>query len=175
MNITPYIMPAVTALILAIGLFKRVDIFDEFLKGARESLKIGIEICPALTALVLTVGIFRQSGATDILSALASPFCEKIGYPAECITLALIRPISGSGAIAVFEDILRRCGAQSFASRVAAVMMGASETTFYTIAVYFSVTKVKKLRHTLFCSLLGDFVCFVSSFMLVNLLYYLNF
>lgn len=174
MNITSYIMPVAAMLILAIGLFKRIDIFDEFVKGARENLKTGFEICPALIALVMTVSIFRQSGATDILCSIVAPLCEKIGYPVKCVTLALIRPISGSGAIAVFEDILSS-GAESFASTLAAVMMGSSETTFYTIAVYFSVTKVKKLRHTLFCSLLGDFACFIASFVLVNLLYCLNF
>lgn len=175
MSITSYIMPVTAALILTIGLFKKVDIFDEFIKGARENLKTGIEICPALITLVLTIGIFRQSGALDILTQLISPLCARIGYPAECIALAMIRPISGSGSTAVFEDILSNCGAESFASRVAAVMMGSSETTFYTIAVYFSVTKVKRLRHTLFCSLLGDFACFIASFMLVNMLYSINF
>lgn len=175
MGFTSYIMPIAAALILAIGLFKKVDIFSEFISGAKENLKCGVEICPALITLVLTIGIFRQSGALDILTALLYPVCSKIGYPTQCIALALIRPISGSGATAVFEDILSSMGAESYASRIAAVMMGSSETTFYTIAVYFSVTKVKKIRHTLLCSLLGDFVCFIASFVLVNMLYSINF
>lgn len=166
---TAYIIPAVIAIILAIGLARRVDVFSEFMEGAFENLKTAIEIAPALIALILAVSVFRASGASALLSQALAPFAEKIGFPAECIPLALIRPISGSGALAVYEGILSDYGADSFVGRVASVLQGASETTFYTIAVYFSVTKVRKTRHTLACSLSGDLVCFIMSVLLVRL------
>lgn len=171
MNFTSYIMPIAAALILGFGLYKKIDIFDEFIAGARENLKTGVEICPALIALVTAIAIFRESGALNLISQALKPLCAQIGFPDECIPLALIRPISGSGATAMFEDILRTHGADSFGGVVASVMMGSSETTFYTIAVYFSVTRVKRLRHTLFSALLGDFACFIASFTIVNLLF----
>ena len=171
MSFTSYIMPIAAAMIIGIGLYKKIDVCDEFIAGARENLKTGVEICPALIALVTAIAILRESGTLYLISQALSPICAKIGFPDECIPLALIRPISGSGATAVFEDILRTHGADSFCGIVASVMMGSSETTFYTIAVYFSVTRVKRLKHTLFCSLLGDFVCFIASFTVVNLLF----
>lgn len=166
---TAYIIPAVIAAILILGLARKVDVFSEFTAGAFENLKTAVEIAPSLVALILAVSIFRSSGASELLSELLSPVAQALGFPPECIPLALIRPISGSGAIAVYEGILADCGADSFAGRVASVLQGASETTFYTIAVYFSVTKVRKTRHTVLCSLSGDITCFVMSVLLVRL------
>lgn len=167
---TAYIIPAVIALILILGLVKKVDVFAEFTEGAFENLKTSVKIAPALIALILAVSVFRASGTSAILSDALAPFAEKIGFPAECIPLALIRPISGSGALAVYEGVLSDHGPDSFAGRVASVLQGASETTFYTIAVYYSVTKVRKTRHTLACSLSGDITCFILSVLLVRIL-----
>ncbi len=171
MKITDWVIPLVIAAILVTGLVRRVDIFEEFTKGAAENFKIGIGILPALAALMTAVGMFKASGGTDIIAYALSPLTSLLGFPSECVPLALIRPISGSGSLAVFESILAETHPDSFAGRVASVLMGATETTFYTLAVYFGVTKIKKTRHTLPCALIGDLTGFAVSVIAVKLLF----
>ena len=158
MNLTDLIIPLIILIILVYGLYKKIDIFSEFIKGAKESLIIGIELLPTLIALMACIGIFTQSGLTEAISNLLSPITDALGFPKECIPLALLRPISGSGAISMFETILSENGADSFPSLVAAVMLGSTETTLYTIAVYTSMVKVKKTRFVLWAALIGDFM-----------------
>lgn len=171
MNLSSYILPIFIGLILIIGLIKKVDVFSEFIEGAKENLKVGVEIMPTLIALMTAIGMFKASGGLELITTTVAPIIHKLGFPAECVALALIRPISGSGGLAVFESILNDYSPDSFAGRVASVMMGSTETTFYTIAVYYSVTKVKKTRHTLLCSLSGDLTGFIFSALLVRLFF----
>ncbi len=166
---TDFIIPCFIGIIIIAGLIRNVDIFNEFLEGAKESLKVGIDILPALIALLTAIGMFKASGALDVLTNLISPFTNLLGFPPECLPLALIRPVSGSGALAVYESILTDVHPDSFAGRVASVILGSTETTFYTIAVYFGVTKVKKTRHALVSSLASDVTGFIFSTLTVQL------
>jgi spore maturation protein B len=163
MKFTDYILPIIICGILLYALVKKVDIWDEFTAGAKENIKVTFEILPALIGLLLAVGIFRSSGAITLITAGLSPILNYTGVPGEVVPLALIRPISGSGALATFENILVNSPPDSFPGRVASVMFGGTETTFYTCTVYFAATKVKKLRHTIPCALVGDifgpFIC----------------
>jgi spore maturation protein B len=163
MNYTDFLIPGVIAVIITVGLIKKVDVFGEFVDGASEALKSGLSVLPALVALMTAIGMFRASGALGAITAFLSPAARAVGFPPEVLPLALIRPISGSGAIAVFDSILTDVSPDSFAGRVASVIMGASETTFYTIAVYFGTTKIKKPRNALGASLTADFTAFVVS------------
>ena len=172
MRLTDFIIPSVIALIFMYGLIKKVDIFDEFLEGAKENLKVGISILPALIALMTAIGMVNASGLLKLLTDLAEPVTTFLGFPSECVPLALIRPISGSGALAVYENILSNNGPDGFVGRVASVMLGSTETTFYTIAVYYSVTKIKKTRHTLVASLAGDLTGFIVSALVVRLFFH---
>ncbi|MDO5558256.1 MAG: nucleoside recognition domain-containing protein [Oscillospiraceae bacterium] len=165
---TSYIVPFLLLIIFVTAVVKKVDVFGEFLEGASENLKTSFEILPTLVALVLSVGMLRSSGVIELLSQLASPLLEFTGFPEECLPLALIRPISGSGATAVFESILTQNSPDSFAGRVASIMVGSTETTFYTIAVYYGVTKVKNSKHTLVCALFGDLVAITGSFLITK-------
>jgi spore maturation protein B len=169
MSYTSYIIPVLIALIIIAGYIKKVDIFNEFIDGAYESLRVGINILPALIALMTAIGMFKSSGALLAFTELIAPFAEKIGFPPEALPLALIRPISGSGAVATFESILTDVPPDSFPGRVASVMMGASETTFYTVAVYFGATKVTKTRHTITACLTSDLYAFIFSALTVTL------
>ncbi len=173
LNFSDFIIPVLIAVIMISGLIKKVDVFDEFIEGARENLKIGIQILPALIALMTAVGVFKASGALEVLTAIVSPVTEFLGFPSECFPLALIRPISGSGALAVYESILSENHPDGFAGRVASVLLGSTETTFYTIAVYYSVTKIKKTRHTLGAALAGDLTGFIVSALTVRLFFYI--
>ncbi len=165
-----YVIPFFIALIIVLGLIKRVDVFGEFIEGAKENLKAAFDILPALIALMTAIGMFKASGALEIISEAISPFTSLLGFPAECIPLAIIRPVSGSGALAVFESILNDVSPDSFAGRVASVVIGSTETTFYTIAIYYGITKVKKTRHAIASSLTADFTGFIMSALTVRLL-----
>lgn len=171
-KITDLIIPVFMAIIIIIGLIKKVDVFSEFVSGAWENIKVGVQILPALIGLMLCIGMFNASGALTIISDFVKPFTEVLGFPSECVPLALIRPISGSGAITIFENILSANSPDDFVGRVASVMLGSTETTFYTIAVYYGVTKIKKTRQTLLASLSADFTGFVMSALVVRLLFY---
>lgn len=165
-----WILPFTTAFIIIYALAKGTDVFGEFTAGAKDNLKICAELLPTLVALIAAVGMFRCSGASDLLTDMVSGICARLGFPPECLPLALIRPVSGSGALAVFESILSENHPDSFAGRTASVMLGSTETTFYTIAVYYGAAGIKKTRHTLPSALAGDVTGFIFSVLTVNLL-----
>lgn len=168
---TALIIPAVMAAILLYGLFKKVDVFNVFIEGAKEGLKTSIGILPSLIALMTCVGMFKVSGGLDLLVYLLSPITDFLHIPREILPLALLRPISGSGALAIFEDTLRNFGPDSQIGRIASVLMGSTETTFYTIAVYFGALRIKRTRHTLLCSLSADITGFLMSSVLIYLFF----
>lgn len=167
-----FVIPVFIALIMVIGLAKRVDVFSEFTDGAKENLKSAFDVLPALIALMTAIGMFKASGGLELISSAIAPFTEFLGFPRECIPLALIRPVSGSGALAVFETILTEVSPDSFAGRVASVVIGSTETTFYTIAVYYGITKVKKTKHAIASSLTADLTGFILSALTVRLILY---
>lgn len=171
MSIGSYIIPAVMAVIIGYGLVKKVDIFDCFLEGAKEGLTTSVSILPALVALMTCVGMFKASGVMDLLTYALSPLASVLHMPKEIIPLAILRPISGSGAMVIFNNILSDFGPDSYIGRVASVLEGSSETTFYTIAVYFGAIKVTKTRHTLGASLTADLTGFAMSALMVNLFF----
>lgn len=166
------IIPLVIAVIVGYGLIKGVDVFDLFLEGAKDGLKTAVRILPALVGLIAVVGMFRVSGGLDILSWALQPVGDLIGLPKEVLPLAMMRPISGSGAMALFIDLLREHGADSLIGRIASVMMGSTETTFYTIAVYYGAAGIKDIRHSVAAALAGDITGFFMSAFMVRLLFY---
>ncbi len=171
MDISSIVMPVLILGIFAWGLYKKVDILDTFCEGARDNLKTAVELLPTLTLLMLGVGMLRASGALDALTSLAAPLMQKLGFPEECLPLALLRPVSGSGALSILENVLNENGPDSFAGRVASVLMGSTETTFYTVAVYFAATRVKKSRQALPAALAGDLTAFALSALAVRLIF----
>lgn len=163
------IIPMITAVTAAAAIYKRTDFFGEFAEGAKENLSVCADILPSLIALVTAVSMFRASGAMELLTGLMGNFLEQAGFPAECLPLALIRPVSGSGALAVYESILKEYHPDSFAGRTASVILGSTETTFYTLAVYYGAAGVKKTRHSLGAALTGDITGFIVSVLMVNI------
>ncbi|MBR5089490.1 MAG: spore maturation protein [Ruminiclostridium sp.] len=165
-----YIVPVMIAAVLIYGAVHRTDVFAEFTEGVKEGLRTVYDIFPSLFCLVVTVGAFRASGAAEVITELLSPVLDLVGFPAECGTLLILRPFSGSGSIAVFESILADFGPDSFPGRVASVILGSSETTFYTLSVYFAAVKAKKTRYALAAALIGDLTCALISAASVNLI-----
>ena len=167
---TSLVIPISAAIVIIWGICNKTDIFGEFVRGAADNLKTCAELLPTLIALITAVGMFRASGAAELITGASAQLFDRIGFPSECLPLALIRPVSGSGALAVYENIISENGPDSFAGKVASVMLGSTETTFYTLAVYYGAAGIKKTRHTLAASLAGDMAGFIFSVLTVNLL-----
>lgn len=136
-----YILPVFILLILIAGFIKGVPCFDSFVKGAQNGAMTIVRLVPALIGLIVAIGVFRASGALEMIVEFCRPFMEKIGADSDILPLVLIRPVSGSASLATLRDIIAECGADSHAARAACVMMGSTETIFYTMAVYTERTK----------------------------------
>ena len=150
--------PALFFLFLGLGFARKVNVYDCFVEGAKEGLQSVVRILAPLVGLTVAVSMFRAGGALELLEKLLAPVLEKLRLPAEVLPLALLRPISGSASTAIVTDIFRTSGPDSPAGKIASVMMGSTETTFYTIAVYFGAVGVKNTRHTLPSALTADAV-----------------
>lgn len=170
MKLIDAVIPILVLFIFIFAAIKKVNIFDSFVAGARANLKVGVEIIPSLVILMLAVGMLRSSGALEAFTRLISPLMEFIGFPADCVPLAILKPVSGSGALTILESILATSSPDSFAGKVASVMAGSTETTFYTLAVYFAATRVKNTRYALASALLGDLTAILMSAIVVRLM-----
>ncbi|MBP5605777.1 MAG: spore maturation protein, partial [Ruminiclostridium sp.] len=151
-------------------MLRKTDVFAEFAECVKEGLHTVYDIFPSLFCLVVTVGVFRASGGAELITSLIAPVLEAVGFPAECGTLLVLRPFSGSGSVAMFEGILTERGPDSFPGRVASVILGSSETTFYTLSVYFAAVKAKNTRYALAAALAGDITCAVISALSVRMI-----
>ncbi|NLJ78287.1 MAG: spore maturation protein [Tissierellia bacterium] len=149
------IVPIIILTIIGHGYVKGVDIYSAFIKGAGEGLKTAIRIMPYLIAILIAIGIFRGSSALEMFTDLLRPITNLLGIPEEIVPLIMIRPISGSGGLGIVRDIIGNYGPDSFPGWVAAIMMGSSETIFYTIALYFGSIGIKDHRHTLKAALIS--------------------
>ena len=168
---TDYIVPLILLGISLLALRRRENAYDILLQGASEGLTLIKSILPALILLLTAVHMLKASGAVEGLSALASPLFSLFGIPAETAMLVLIRPISGSAALAVGAELMAEHGVDSLIGRTAAVMLGSTETTFYTISVYFGAAGIKKTRYTLPAALFADFVGFFMASWTVRFLF----
>lgn len=165
------IVPGFIAVITAVGLIKKVPVFDAFATGAKNGLITLYQIIPTLIGLIIAVNMLKSSGALDLLCDFAEPLAETLGFPKEIVPMVLLRPVSGSGSTALLNQIYIDQGPDSFAGRVASVLAGASETTFYAVTVYFGSTNVKNIRHTLWVALIADFTAAVMAVLTVRLFY----
>lgn len=151
-------IPGVILIIIMWGIFEKKPVFDLFLDGAKEGLEMAVKIFPTLIGIFFAIYLLRYSGIVLFFTNLISPIAKLVNIPSEVIPLALLRPISGSAAIGVATDIMKQYGVDSFIGKVTSVMMGSTETTFYTIAVYTSYVNVKKNRGVLAAALTADIV-----------------
>ena len=149
-------VPAIILIILLYGIFEKKNVFDIFLDGANDGLKMVIKIFPTLIGLFLAIGALSSSGLLDFIINLSSPVLNLLHIPLEIMPLALLRPISGSGSIAVATDIMKNFGVDSLIGLIAATIMGSTETTIYTIAIYSKSVDIKNTRFVLFAALMAD-------------------
>lgn len=170
-NISDLLVPVIIMSVFTIGIFGKTDIFESFCKGAKEGLQTSFDILPSLILLMTCVGCLKASGVLDVLSGLLSPVTDLFGFPRECTPLIFIRSLSGSGALSMFDKLNADYGPDSFIGRVAATMMGSTETTFYTLAVYFGAVKIKKTRYALPAALSADLTGWIAAVVAVRLFF----
>ena len=166
-----HIVPLILAVTAVAALRKRENAYDILLDGAREGFRLLLTIAPALVVLLSAVGMLRASGALEALSRFLSPLLEFVGIPPEMVLLMLVRPFSGSAALAIGAELLAEHGADSLIGRTAAVMLGSTETTFYTISVYFGSWGITKTRYAVPAALIADTVGFLAAAWSVRMLY----
>lgn len=166
-----YIVPGLLFLVCTIALRKKENAYDLLLSGAADGLKLLLSLIPTLILLLTAVTMLRASGAVEALSTLLAPVFRFLGIPPETALLVLIRPISGSAALAVGSDLMAYYGVDSLIGRTTAVMLGSTETTFYTISVYFGAAGIQKTRYTIPAALIADLTGFVVAALTVRLLY----
>ena len=171
MSLSELVVPVLLCFTACYALGKRVDVYTALTRGAEEGLNVLVHILPSLIALLTAVYMLRASGALDALTALLAPALTVLGVPPETAPLLVIRPLSGSGALAAGGDIMRQYGPDSYIGRCAAVMLGCTETTFYTVAVYFGAAGIKRTRYTIPAALTADLAAYLAAAWSVRLFF----
>lgn len=169
---TEYIVPLILAVIALAALHRHENAYDILTDGAKEGFNMMLTIAPSLVVLLSAVELLRQSGALEAFSAFLSPALEFLGIPPETVLLMLVRPISGSAALAIGAELIAAHGPDSLIGRTAAVMLGSTETTFYTISVYFGSWGINKTRYAVPAALIADLVGFLTASWTVKLFFY---
>ena len=166
-----YVVPGLMLIASLLALRRKEDTYSLLLSGAADGLKLLVSIVPALILLLTAVTMLRASGAIEIISAVFAPVFRFLGIPPEPAMLVLVRPISGSAALAVGADLMAQYGVDSLIGRTAAIMLGSTETTFYTISVYFGAAGVRKTRYTVIAALIADLTGFLVASLTARLFY----
>jgi len=166
-----WLIPVLIFTILILAWRNKVKVYEAFIDGAKEGFSVAIKIIPYLVAVLVAIGMFRASGAMDIFVALFSPITNLIGMPAETLPVALMRPLSGSGALGLVTELMKQHGPDSFIGRVASTMWGSTETTFYVVAVYFGSVGVRRVRHSIAAGLVGDAVGLIMAVIICRLVF----
>ena len=156
-------LPTVILIILTAALIKKVPVYETFIEGAKDGVKVSFNIVPYLVAIIVAISMLRASGAIDALSFLLSDILSKLRFPADILPLAIVRSLSGSAALGVFSDIIANNDVNSYTSKLAAIMLGSSETTFYVLTVYFGAVGIKKFRYALLTGLCADLAGIIMS------------
>lgn len=171
MNISDFILPLLIGSILFYGIGRGVDIYSAFVEGAYDGAKSAIRIFPYILAIVFAINLFIQSGAEVFLVNLLKPITSLLGFPPELLSLTLVKPLSGGGALGVFQTILDNYGPDTYIGRTASLIMGSSETIFYTTAVYFGSVGISNYRYTIKVGLLSHLVTIFAALFICRLMF----
>jgi spore maturation protein SpmA len=172
-SISPWIIPGLMLGFLTFGVVRRVRIYEVFVEGAKDGFQVAVKIIPYLVAILVAVGMFRASGAMDAMVNLIGGLTAKLGMPAEALPMALLRPLSGSGAYGIMASIINNpaIGPDSYTGYLVSTFQGSTETTFYVLAVYFGAIQVRRIRHALAAALTADLVGIAAAVAVCSLLY----
>jgi spore maturation protein SpmA len=171
--ISPWILPGLMAGFLIFGMIRRVRVYEEFVEGAKEGFQVAVKIIPYLVAILVAVGMLRSSGAMDAMVGLLGPWTGRVGMPAEALPMALMRPLSGSGAYAILASIINdpAIGPDSYLGWLVSTLQGSTETTFYVLAVYFGAVQVRRIRYTLAAGLSADLAGVIAAVAACSFMY----
>ncbi len=169
-----YILPAIILGITLYAFFKKVPIYEEFIEGAKDGFKVSVTIIPYLVAIIVGIAMFKASGAIDILTGIFGGLLQKLSVPIDIIPIMITRSLSGSATLGLFSDIVTAHGANSYIAKMAAVMVGSSETTFYVLAVYFGSIGIKKYRYALLTGIIADITGIVLAILVSRLFFLAN-
>ncbi|NLZ28677.1 MAG: spore maturation protein [Firmicutes bacterium] len=170
-SVSAWIIPAFLILTICYGLRGRINLFEVFIEGAREGFPMAIRLVPYLVGMLVAIGLLRDSGAMDLLARLLAPLLNLLNIPVDIIPLVLMRPVSGSGALAVTTEILQIHGPDSFLGRLASTMQGSTDTTLFVLTVYFGAVGISRSRHALAAGLLGDMGGFIASIIVCKIFF----
>lgn len=165
------VIPLMVLVIMLYGIYKKVDLYNEFLNGASESFGIVLKIFPCFLAMILGINIFLKSGILELILNLVEPVLKSFHFPVAAFPMALMRPISGSSTIAILNNIFSLYGPDSFIGRLGSVIQGSTDTTFYVITLYFGSIGIKKIRYALWAGLFADLVGIIASVIIVNMIF----
>ncbi len=168
-NVSDYIIPIIIAVIMTYGIIKGVDVYSEFINGAKDGIKTIFKILPYIIAIFFAINLFTKSGAENFVIKIISPIANLIKFPPQLLSLVIIRPLSGGGAYGVVKNLLDSYGADSYIGRCAAVMMGSAETIFYTAAVYFGAIGVKDSRYTIKAGLISHVAAIAAALVICKI------
>ncbi|WP_100488133.1 spore maturation protein [Sporolactobacillus pectinivorans] len=166
-----WLIPVLISAVLLYGTYKKTATYEIFVEGGKEGFSLAVSIMPFLVGMLTAIGVFRASGAMDALIHAIKPFLSVIGMPPEVVPLALMRPISGTGALGLMSELIKVYGPDSFIGRLASVMQGSTDTTFYVVTVYFGAVGIHRIGDALKVGLLADAVGVVCSIWIVTLIF----
>lgn len=166
--ISTLILPLIIVIILLSGFFKKVSVYETFIEGAKDGLKISVKIIPYLIAIMAAVSMFRASGAIEALAEILKTPLEALNIPVDTLPLILTRSLSGGATLGIFSDIVNANGANSYAAKLSAVIVGSSETTFYVLSVYFGAIGIKKFRHAILTGILADIIGIIAAILICS-------
>ncbi|WP_088102282.1 spore maturation protein [Halalkalibacter urbisdiaboli] len=170
-TVSIWFIPLLIAFVLVYGTYKRVPTYETFVEGAKEGFGMAISIIPYLVGMLVAISVFRASGAMEFMIELMKPALHAVGVPSEIVPLALIRPISGTGALGMTSDLIATFGPDSFIGRLASTMQGSTDTTLYVLTVYFGAVGIRKMGDALKVGLLADLVGIIASIVIVTLVF----
>ena len=171
MNISDLILPLLIGNILLYGIIQGVDIYSAFVEGALDGAKSALKVFPYILAIIFAINLFIQSGAEQFIVNILNPITSKVGFPTELLSLSIVKPLSGSGSLGVFQTILDKYGADSYIGRTASVIMGSSETIFYTTAVYFGSVGISNYRYTIKVGIISHIATIIAAVIVCKLMF----
>jgi len=169
--VASWMIPVFLLVVIIFGLVKKVNLFDCFVEGAKEGFPMAVKLIPFLVGMLVAIGLFRQSGAMELLANTLQPLLNYFGVPGDILPLALMRPVSGSGALAITTEIMQTSGPDSFLGRLASTMLGSTDTTLFVLTVYFGAVGVYQTRHALPVGLLADLSGIIAAIFICSLVF----